>query len=73
MIWNGWFMHLTDELILTFYWCHHDLQPNILVFLVKEASKQVRFGSNWGVHWQNMARLEWKHMCNAHPAVHTPH
>ena len=29
------FIHLTDELTLTFYWCLHDLQPNMLIFQSK--------------------------------------
>ena len=55
--WQGWsgktsmiptlrFIHLTDELTLIFYWCQHALQPYMLIFLDKNASKEASFALN---------------------------
>ena len=55
--WQGWsgntpviptprFMLLTDEPTLTFYWCVHDLQPYMLIFVDKNVSKEAKFASN---------------------------
>ena len=57
--WQGWngktpkiptprFIHLTDERTLTFYLGLHDLQPNMLIFSGKNASKEAKFASNCG-------------------------
>ena len=81
--WQGWsgntyiiptlrFIHLTDELILTFYWCLHDLQPNMLIFSVKNALKEAIFAWNCGFDWYKMVRLEWKCITDSHPKVHKP-
>ena len=52
------FMHLTDELTLTCYWCLYDLQPCMLIFSVKNMSKEAKFPPKWGLAWQKIARLE---------------
>ena len=73
MISNWRFIHLTDELILSFYWCLHDLRLNMLLFLVGHASKEATFVWNCGFDWYKMVRLEWKYIAHSHPKVHKPY
>ena len=70
MISKWWFTHLTDELILSFYWCLHDLRPNMLILLVKNTLKEATFVWNCGFDWYKMVRLEWKCITDSHPKVH---
>ena len=46
-----WFIHLADEILLSFYWCLHDLQSNMLIVLVKNASKEAKLAWNGGFDW----------------------
>ena len=39
------FVNLSDEVILTFYWCPYDILPCTLVFVAKTATNAVTFAS----------------------------